>query len=522
MPRPQQNALSGLRLNQDALAALSPAEREIVSGQLLELEAEIKRNPLLGYQPHSKQIVFHTSPHPPTRAFFGGNRSGKTTATMVDSIIQAVDPEWVPDHLARYRDAGENFYCRVVTPDLTNTLDGVVLQKFREWCPREQLKGGNFDRAWDKQLRMLRFKNGNWFQFFSNDQDLDKFGGAALHRVVYDEEPRADVRRECLMRLIDYGGDEVFGMTPLNGMSWTFDELYDPWERGELLDGRVVVVDMDDNPHLDQVAKERVLRGLSIEERQARKSGRFVAFAGLIYPTFNRRDHVIPQISAVPPGVEVFCGIDPGYRHMCAVTFCYLDHDDKIVVFDEIAMQQATVKQVCNEIRRRCLRWGTETPSGAIAPLRPHWFVIDPAARNKNSQTGRSDQAEFSDNGIVTIPGQNAVGPGINRVKERIEANKLAVTGNCEELIGEFKRYRWVRDSSRSEDAPRDAPVKKDDHLLDALRYVVAQRPLTPERDRALPTDTFKDRMLRESLRALRRLGNGKQPDHPSGPGIFI
>jgi phage terminase large subunit-like protein len=384
------------------------------------------------------------------------------------------------------------------------------------------LKGSSFDRAWDKQQRQLWFKNGSWFQFFSNDQDLDKFGGAALHRIVYDEEPRADIRRECLMRLIDYGGEEVFGMTPLNGMSWTYDEIYDPWERGDLVDGRVVVVDMDDNPHLDRLTMARVLAGLSEEERQARKSGRFVAFAGLIYPSFSGED-VIPEVEQVPPGVEVFCGIDPGIRHMCAVVFCYLDYDDTMVVFDEIAVRGETVREVVKEIRLRCHRWGTRVTDGTTRPLIPNWFVIDPAAKNKNNQTGRSDQQEFFDNGIVTIPGQNAVNAGINRVKERLEARKLKVTANCVELRNEFKKYRWVRDLGRSEDEARDRPVKKDDHLLDALRYVVMQRPLTPERDRALPTDTYKDRLLRASLKRLQGLGgSGQAPaDHFFGRGQF-
>jgi phage terminase large subunit-like protein len=475
---------------------------------------------LLGYTPHIKQVEFHKQPHPPTRAFFGGNRSGKTTATMVDSMIQGVDREVVPRHLLAYKHWEPPFYCRVVTPDLTNTLEGVVLQKFREWCPRGQLKGNSFDRAYDKVQRVLWLKNGSWFQFFSNDQDLDKFGGAALHRVVYDEEPREDIRRECLMRLIDYGGEEVFGMTPLHGMSWVFDEIFEPWEKGLLPaeDGRVVVVDMEDNPHLDRVTMQRVLSGLSDEERQARKSGRFVSFAGLIYPEFSPSTHVWPTQSAcppgedgrlsLPPGVEVMCGIDPGIRHMCAVVFCYLDPLDRLVVFDEIAAQAQTIKRVCIDIKQRCKEWG----------ITPNWFVIDPASRNKNNQTGRSDQTEFADNGIVTIPGQNAVTAGINRVKERLAADKLFIAANCHELRGEFRRYRWQRESTRQENEAKEAPVKKDDHLLDALRYVVMQRPLAPDPELAMPTFTMKDRLLRESLKSLRRLSrNPKMPDHPSG-----
>jgi phage terminase large subunit-like protein len=521
--------MRGLRIDSELLAGLPAGEREQVAEALGRVEAAFKANPLLGYRPHARQVEFHrplpsamvVRVWPPTRAFFGGNRSGKTTATMVDSIIQAIDWELVPEHLRDFKRWDPPFFCRVVTPDLTATLDGVVLQKFREWCPREQFKGGSFDRAFDKVQRMLHFKNGSWFQFMSNDQDLDKFGGAALHRLVFDEEPREDIRRECLMRLIDYGGEELFGMTPLHGMSWVFDEIFDPWERGVLApeDGRVVVVDMDDNPHLDRVTMARVLSGLGAEEREARKSGRFVSFAGLIYASFASSVHVVP-INEVPDGVEVFAGIDPGYRHMCAVVLCYLDPDDRLVVFDEIAMQGAKISQVCQEYKIRCLKW----------KVQPRWVVIDPASRNKVGQTARSDQQEFADNGVPTIPGQNSVTAGINHVKERLDHRtvqgqpdpRLLVAAHCTELRAEFKRYRWVKESTRQENGSKEAPVKKDDHLLDALRYVVMQRPLAPDRELLPPNATQKDRLLRRDLaRMFQNAKRGPLVDHPSGPGIF-
>ena len=47
----------------------------------------------------------------------------------------------------------------------------------------------------------------------------------------------------------------------------------------------------------------------------------------------------MPALDRIPPGVEVFRGVDPGYRHMCAVVYCFLDDTDELVVFDEIAVE---------------------------------------------------------------------------------------------------------------------------------------------------------------------------------------
>src|SRR6516162_6188979 len=167
---------------------------------------------------------------------------------------------------------------------------------------------------------------------------------------------------------------------------------------------RVVVVDMDDNPHLSESGKARQLAKYSGPEREARKSGKFVSFSGLIYP---RGPEVVPPVDRIPPGAEVFRGIDPGWRHMLAVVYCYLDFDDMLVVFDEVALRGATVKEAADEMRKRDLRWGERRTESSVIPLSVNWSVIDPASRNKNAQTGRSDQQEFADHGIYTIAGQN-------------------------------------------------------------------------------------------------------------------
>jgi hypothetical protein len=511
---------AGLHVDLDALEALAPEDQERARTQLEVLERAFKENPLLGYSPHAKQAVFHSPPFPAVRAFFGGNRSGKTTAAVLDTIIQVVDESLVPEHLHSYKRWTPPVKVRIVTPDLTNTLDGVIHEKIREWCPRAAYKGKSFDRAWDKVQRILRFDNGSWIQFNSSEQDREKLGGVALHRVVYDEEPRWEVRNECAMRLVDYDGEEMFALTPFSGMAWLYDQIYEPWELGRLKepDCRVVVVDMDDNPHLSAQGKRRQLAKYSGPEREARKSGRFVQFSGLIYPN---PPETIPLIDRIPSGAEVFRGIDPGWRHMLAVVYCYLNFEDELVVFDEIALRGSTVKEACDEMRRRDLRWGYRKSESTVIPLSVNWTVIDPSSRNKNAQTGRSDQQEFADHGIYTIPGQNAVTAGINRVRERIDARKLIVTANCTELQGQFRRYRWVRDTGRTEHDAREQPVAKDDHLLDALRYVVMQRPLAPEKPKVPEHLTVQQRMIKRHLERVAKLGKRRTLNSGYGPGQF-
>lgn len=506
-----------LQIDREELGRL-PAEKQEEALKLLEVyEGALKANPLIGYRPHEKQERFHES-REPLKAFLGGNRSGKTTAGILDDLIQCVDRDCLPDHLTSYKRWEPPFHCRIIVPDFTSTMEGVIFQKLREWAPRDQLTGGRFDKAYEKTTRKLLFKNGSSIDFLTFEQDLDKFGGAAKHRIHYDEEPPKDIRRESMMRLIDYGGDELFTMTPLHGMSWMFDEIWEPFQKGRLHEATLILVDMDDNPYLDARTKKRALAGLTKEEKEARKSGRFVHFAGMIYDEFSRNFHVIPEIREVPPTARVYVGIDPGMRHMAAVVWCYLTPEDTLVQFDELALQGHTVKQVAEAIKLVNQKWGQKTESGAIVSLHPDWYVIDPSARNIVHQTGRSDQMEFTDHGVVTILGQNSVTAGINRVKERLQAKRFLVTANCQQTIDQFRKYRWAT-PNRTEDDSKEKPVKTDDHLLDALRYVVASRPYANHEAEDERTMHPHERAAMEEITG-RKYGKTRIPSTPMG-GVF-
>lgn len=487
-----------LRIDPQAIGQL-PESQQAHARELLDAyEQALRHNPLLGYEPHEKQKPFHANKQR-LKAFLGGNQSGKTTAGILDDIFQAVDKSCLPEHLLPYKKWEPPFRCRVIAPDFTEQMEGVIFEKIREWCPKSQFVGDSFDRAYSKQERRLRFKNGSWFSFMTFEQDLDKFGGASLERIHYDEEPPLAIRKESRIRLVSTGGDELFTMTPLKGMSWMFDKVWEPWVKGTLTDGFVVTVDMDDNPHLAAADKAAVLEDLTEEEKQARKSGRFVHFAGMIYDDFSRNHHVIPEIREVPAGARVYVGIDPGVRHMAAVVWCYLNVKNTLVVFDELALQGRTVKQVAEAIQIVNHKWGQRLPDGKVMPLVPEWYVIDPSARNVVHQTGKSDQAEFFDHGIMAILGQNSVTAGINRVKERLQAHRLLVTANCQELIDQFRKYRWAT-PTRAEDDPKEKPVKSQDHLLDALRYVIASRPYTPEESEEERSLSPMERAMREEI----------------------
>jgi len=391
--------------------------------------------------------------------------------------VQAIPEEAVPKHLLPYKIFKPPFYCRLMTPDFDHTMDQVLLPKLRELCPVDELHGNSWSRAYDKRHRVLRFKSGSWFQFNSYKQEVADLSGATLHRIHYDESPPKEHRTESKIRLVRQFGQEIFTLTPVEGIeSWLYEDMWEPWERGERNLSRVEIItaSMDDNPYLTAEAREWVLEGLSSEEKDARRRGLFRALHGLIYSDFNTKIHVVSR-GRIPDNVNIIVGIDPGTRYAVAVVWCAIDSSGRWHIFEELKLRSMNVETTADAIHRINAKWDID----------PMSYVIDPSARNTLHQTGRSDQELYAEYGIPAAPGQNDVRTGIKRLAGLLALDKegsprLVIHDDCTNLIAEFKKYRW-KEPPKSGEETREAPTKKDDHLLDALRYCVMQRPWAPE-----------------------------------------
>ena len=123
--------------------------------------------------------------------------------------------------------------------------------------------------------------------------------------------------------------------------------------------------------------------------------------------------------------------------------------------------------------------------------------VIDPTTGHKNrskviegEEIPYSILEEFYDNGWEFELGNNDVSAGINRVREyfQLDQDKKAhlyiFRDKCINLCTELQTYRYkelteLQAKTRNES---EEPVKKDDHALDALRYMIMTRPYAPNK----------------------------------------
>jgi phage terminase large subunit-like protein len=443
------------------LERLTPGQRARALELLKRFNERRRFNPLEAYSPLTPQRAFHES-QAKLRGFFGGNRAGKTTGGIVDDLIQAAPEQLLPEHLRPYKRFRCPFYCRVTCPDYSNVLVPVILQKLRDWTPLALLRDQNFDRAYDKANKSLRLECGCRFDFMTYQQELSQFGGAALHRVHYDEEPPQDIRNECKARLLDFGGDEILTMTPLQGMTpWAYDEV---WMRREQENVFCVQADMEDNPHLNEEAVQEFLASLPPEERQARKEGSFVHFGGLVYPMWAMGRCAPPSLEQVKAHGDYVVAVDPGVR-VTAVSFLAFDGENRALKFAELKMVDAIVPDVVREIRQVERSWELDE--------RRTQYVIDPAAAARSALNGVTLETEYAVHGLYCMHAFNDVEAGVAMTRRRLKTGGFRHSTACVETDWEAARYRIDQDTADG----KFRVIKEHDHCMDSDRYGLMTRP---------------------------------------------
>jgi phage terminase large subunit-like protein len=432
---------------------------------------------IYGYQPHVKQVAFH-SMLKPTRLYIGGNRSGKTVGGIVEDLW------WLLGRHPYLQTPPPPVRGRIVSVDFLYGVEQIIIPEITRWVPKSELRGGSWYSAYDSQERILHFENGSTVEFKSYEQDLEKFAGTSRHFIHFDEEPPKHIYNECMMRLIDTGGWSWITMTPVEGMTWISEDIYEPSNDGRREDIGVVEVEMTENPHISPVEMERVLQGLDEDERDARKSGKIVQMGGLVYKRYDPQIHIVDRFT--PPKTWLqYGGYDHGFNNPAAYLYgCiapsegnYSDFPPKsLVIWDEYYERERTVDQIAGELKHR---------NGQPNRRAPDIQIADPSINQRNAVTGTSIRHEFAIRGFPFALGNNDVRTGVDKTTQYLYNDPetpahLYICENNVKLLREIKKLRWKTYNSRKlnyENNAREEIHKKDDHACDALRYLCAFLP---------------------------------------------
>ena len=223
---------------------------------------------------------------------------------------------------------------------------------------------------------------------------------------------------------------------------------------------------LEDNPFVDQDYKDRLKNSSGLFYKR-NYLGLWCLAEGAIFDFFDRSIHVVNK----PPAAAEYylCGIDYGISNAFAAVIVGVSTGkytqtgrrwwvEKEYFWDSNEMHRRKINsEFANDIQE------------LIEPYGIRQIFIDPSAA--------AMKEEFSRRGIHTFDANNDVLPGIEKMTTEMGKGNLYVMDTCTNLIREIENYVW---DSKKAKLGEDAPLKKADHAIDALRYVIASH-IIPE-----------------------------------------
>lgn len=206
-------------------------------------------------------------------------------------------------------------------------------------------------------------------------------------------------------------------------------------------------MEWEDVPHLPKELKDAILASIPAWQRDSRTKGVPQLGAGAIYqvPT---SDIEITGFELPKHWPKCF-GMDVGWNRTAAIWGAYDRETSTLYIYDEYYRGQAEPSVHAAAILQR----GKWIPG-----------AIDPASRGRMQTDGSRLLELYQNLGLDVDVAENAREAGIYRVWEMLSQGRLKVFKGCTNTLSEYRLYR--RDE-------KGQVVKKNDHLMDSLRYMV-------------------------------------------------
>jgi hypothetical protein len=533
--------------------------------EILELIQEVhgrKYETLKLYVPMPVQNDFHMS-DAHIRVIRGGNRSGKTTASLVELAYALTGQHPVPGRYAPggiraivvakdldkiaavvWRILGMPGAFRMTEdpftglPRLEQPGDKEAGLKFRDappLIPRRLVKAIQWVSLKASQPKKLFLTNGSECSFYSSEADPFSIQGVKLDLAIFDEEVKNEAWfPEALARLVDRGGRFVWSATPQTGTQKLYDLSLKAAEDREHHEEHPLIeeftITLLENPYISAQDKEMFLLSLDDEEQvKVRVHGEhaitgFKVYAPLFFP---RGIHSVDPFP-VPHDWTRFASIDPGAQ-VAAVLFAAVPppkmpkdpdvdpglYGDFVYLYDEILIKRCDAAKLADAFRRH-----TE---GQVL----HTILIDHhGGQLTEIGSGKTPEQQYKEAfkaAKIAVPqvgryftwGSDDLAGGILRVKEFLRDRpdigpKLRIIrGTCPELVSAMARYQWRVINGQITDKPMQRAVD----LCDSLRYLVMhpgvkhQQKVSQKKPQRTPYEQFQEFRARELKRREKKTG---------------
>lgn len=392
-------------------------------------------------------------------------------------------------------------------PDLNQP--GAMIPAMREEVPRELGRYNTTEHRWT-----LRNGSTITFGYLARDADVTNYQGAEFQLIIIDEATQiSEYRFRYMLSRLRAAGAVAARMDELGyrpriiltanpggvGHEWVKRRFIDPappnvvWQPEPSEDDPepgtrcFIPAKVDDNPHVDKGYRLRLNR-LPPDERRMLKDGDWDVYQGQRFRHFRRAIHVIDpeELPLSLGGIRRGVGVDYGMDAPFAALWGAVLADGLVVIYREAYAAGLTPRQQAELIR------SLEAP-GERDEARPIRTALDPStwARNPHHAAPKppksirigGPQDDTPPPGSIAAAYRDVLGgsvvkarndrlAGVALVSEKLMVRadglpRLLIYSTCRNLI------RTLPSLPRDEKRPEDVDTSAEDHLYDALRYLL-------------------------------------------------
>lgn len=487
------------------LSALTPDE---LDSRLREQAADDPLSPYFDfgmghYRPSPTQRRFHES-NTYFKLVLGGGRMGKTTSCLADLVMamRGIHP-WKPWEgpftalafaISRQQAAmvmGKKLFESCELPSLITAPDEMGVQQpvypligTKPLIPEWEIADLGTMKVGFRATYWVKLINGSelWFSWSAAEDIWKKIQGPKIKYGLIDENAGTKkMMIELRKRLQDsqrpgsWGGCLVWGGHGTEDND-AFTEYREKCEKREP-DHEAFHLQAGETGAVDAAATARFAAALTPEERRVHIDA--TADAGDLVRVFKQQwsdDLILRTDRVVASDDNLWVGYDPGVDHPMGMLVDAVGRDAP----NTLTTVKAWIRRggTIDDDIAMLAQW---LDGRAVAG-----FVYDTNLKNKDRGGGPSVLEQFKDKlrmRGVTVHGwwqsRKNHAPGINLMREKMMKRELRVNGSPDSggmlLVSQLKKYRG-REGTRF--TGEGGVVKKDDELVDALRYVLMAGPV--------------------------------------------
>jgi len=401
------------------------------------------------------------------RGFIAANRVGKSEAGCFETTCHATGlyPEWWTGH--RYKRPTLIW----VGGDTATTVRDIIQKKLigemndigsgmipKDLIIKEECKTRRNVPEAMEIIRVRHVTGGTTTIVLKTyEQGRATWQGTEVDFIWVDEECPEDVYSEALIRLMTTQGLIITTFTPLQGVTPLVLSFLDNSQDTEAEFPKwVEICTWDDVPHLTEEEKAKTLANTPPQLRDARSKGIPTVGDGLVYP-LDPKYYVIDDFPLPKHFLRLYA-LDVGWHNTAALWGAWDKDNDIKYIYSE--HKQGLVEPV---VHAKAIKARGKIPG-----------VIDPAARGRSQKDGErlfeiyGDPEHKGGLGLDLTLANNAVEAGIFTVWEGLSSGTVKIFRSCTGLLREMSLYHRDKNGKI---------VKKNDHLIDDLRYLLNAEP---------------------------------------------